>query len=55
MNDERLISPAADRRVRHEDGRLLEPKTPVTWSPHWQRREDDGDIVVHRAAEKKDA
>lgn len=45
---ERTISPARDRRVRHQSGALLEPRTRVCWSAYWQRRADDGDIVVHQ-------
>lgn len=53
---DRIISPAADRRVRHEGGgELLEPKTTVTWSPYWQRRADDGDVIVHSAKKGADA
>ncbi len=40
------VSPAADRRVRHPDGRVLEPGDEVAWSPAWQRRLDDEDIVL---------
>lgn len=48
------ISPAKGRRVRHETGQLLEPKTAVERSPYWQRRSDDGDITGYQPAEKKD-
>lgn len=52
----RRISPAEDRRVRHPTGDLLEPKSAVTWSPYWQRRLDDGDVVEHapKAAAKSE-
>lgn len=56
MSDQRTISPAKGRRVRHEDGALLEPRSEVSWSPYWQRRQDDGDITVHvRAPEDQTA
>lgn len=54
---EKKISPEKGKRVRHEGGKLLEPKTIVTWSAYWQRRADDGDILVHEPkakTEKKD-
>jgi hypothetical protein len=41
----KTISPAPDRRVRHPDGQLLEPGTKVEWTPYWQRRLDDEDVV----------
>jgi hypothetical protein len=40
------ISPAADRRVRHPDGRVLEAGTEVDWSTYWQRRLDDEDVEL---------
>ena len=49
--DTRKISPAKGRRVRHENGALLEPKSTVAWSAYWQRRADDGDITIHGQAE----
>lgn len=52
----REIAPAADRRVRHEDGRLLdEAGETVAWSTHWQRRLNDEDIIQLRpvAAEQE--
>lgn len=51
-NSEVKISPAKDRRVRHENGGLLEPKSDVVWSPYWERRANDGDIIVHAAADQ---
>jgi hypothetical protein len=45
--DTRDIAPAPHARVRHENGRLLDDAgETVTWSTHWQRRLDDGDIVA---------
>lgn len=43
--DEIRVTPAADRVVRHPDGRLLDAKGEwVTNDSYWLRRFDDGDI-----------
>lgn len=44
--DTRTIQPVDGRRVRLEDGTLLERAQAVEWSPYWQRRLDDGDIEI---------
>lgn len=41
------LKPAPDRRVRHPDGRLLDPAgETVERSPYWRRRMTAGDVVV---------
>ena len=44
------VVPAAGRRVRHPDGRLLADKGDhVTDASYWQRRLADGDIELGKA------
>ena len=50
-NEHRQIAPVEGRRVRHENGNLLDPMGEgVVWSPWWARRLDDGDIEVFEIA-----
>lgn len=42
------ISPAAGRRVRHPDGRLLTPDSRVERSAYWLRRVQAGDIIFSK-------
>ena len=47
MTDMIRIKPGADRRVRHEDGRLLEDAgETVPRSSYWLRRLADEDVVL---------
>lgn len=40
------LKPGEDRRVRHEDGRLLDAGgETVPSSPYWLRRLADGDVI----------
>jgi hypothetical protein len=57
LNSHRQIAPAEGRRVRHENGALLDPMGEgVAWSPWWARRLADGDIEeVGIIAEGNDA
>ncbi|MBI1408122.1 MAG: DUF2635 domain-containing protein [Caulobacter sp.] len=52
-----ILKPAEGRRVRHPDGRLLDPAgEAVTAGPYWTRRLKDGDVVqVEPTPSKKPA
>jgi hypothetical protein len=53
------LAPAPDRRVRHENGRLLdEAGETVTRSSYWDRRLADDDVIdlaATRQAKKEEA
>lgn len=49
MSKSHRINPAAGKRVRFPDGRLLAETThgtEVKWNAYWQRRYADRDIVI---------
>jgi hypothetical protein len=48
MSDIRTIQAAPGRRVRHPDGRglLKDGGEAVAWNSYWQRRLQDGDVVI---------
>jgi hypothetical protein len=49
----KLIKRAGDNPVRKPDGGYLADEAEsVRWSPYWQRRLDEGDIVIAPKAEK---
>ncbi|WCT72055.1 DUF2635 domain-containing protein [Sphingomonas naphthae] len=53
-SDTRFVTPAPDRRVRHADGALLDPAgEPVTWSTYWERRRQDGDVLIGAPKKKE--
>lgn len=49
----KFIKPASDTPVRKPDGSFLgEDGEFVVWSTYWQRRVDDGDIIIAASKEK---
>ena len=51
-SDIRRIEPAEGRRVRYENGVVLDGFDDVIWSTYWERRLLDGDIVVIETPKK---
>lgn len=50
----KIIKPKSGVNVTHENGAPLSPEgEAVIWSTWWQRRQNDGDVIIQRPRKTK--